>query len=58
VLSYTANFEDVLLERCFRDVEQGFFIDIGAHITRRMRLSLGGSMIEGGQGSILNQEME
>jgi FkbM family methyltransferase len=31
VLSYTANFEDVLLERCFRDVEQGFFIDIGAH---------------------------
>jgi FkbM family methyltransferase len=31
VLSYTANFEDVLLERCFRDVKQGFFIDIGAH---------------------------
>jgi FkbM family methyltransferase len=31
VLSYTANFEDVLLERCFRDVERGFFIDIGAH---------------------------
>jgi len=31
VISYTANFEDVLLERCFRNVEQGFFIDIGAH---------------------------
>lgn len=31
MLSYTGNFEDVLLERCFRDVEEGFFIDIGAH---------------------------
>ncbi len=31
MLSYTANFEDVLLERCFRDVKKGFYIDIGAH---------------------------
>jgi FkbM family methyltransferase len=31
MLSYTGNFEDVLLERCFREVDRGFYIDIGAH---------------------------
>jgi len=31
MISYTPNFEDVLLQRCFHDVENGFYIDIGAH---------------------------
>ena len=31
MLSYTRNFEDVLLRRCFGDVERGFYVDIGAH---------------------------
>ena len=31
MLSYTPNFEDVLLHRCFRNVERGFYVDIGAH---------------------------
>jgi FkbM family methyltransferase len=31
VLSYTPNFEDVLLHRCFRNVERGFYVDIGAN---------------------------
>lgn len=29
-VSYSQNFEDVLLWRCFRDVECGFYIDVGA----------------------------
>jgi FkbM family methyltransferase len=29
-ISYASNFEDVLLNRIFRDVDQGFYIDIGA----------------------------
>lgn len=29
-VSYSSNFEDVLLNRIFRDVEGGFYIDIGA----------------------------
>ena len=28
--SYAQNFEDVILKRCFREVEAGFYIDIGA----------------------------
>jgi FkbM family methyltransferase len=31
MLSYTPNLEDVLLRRCFRDIEAGFYVDIGAH---------------------------
>lgn len=31
IISYTGNFEDVLLNRCFRDVADGFYVDIGAH---------------------------
>jgi FkbM family methyltransferase len=31
LLSYTPNYEDVLLRRCFRNVERGFYVDIGAH---------------------------
>lgn len=31
MISYTENREDVLLHRCFKDVEGGFYIDIGAH---------------------------
>lgn len=31
MISYTENREDVLLERCFKDVAAGFYIDIGAH---------------------------
>ena len=31
MMSFTPNFEDVLLERCFRDVASGFYVDIGAH---------------------------
>ena len=27
---YSQNFEDVMLERCFSDVEDGFYIDVGA----------------------------
>src|SRR5262249_23216553 len=30
VISYTPNLEDVLLERCFKDVAAGFYVDIGA----------------------------
>ncbi len=30
VISYAQNFEDVLLDRCFRDVTDGFYIDVGA----------------------------
>jgi FkbM family methyltransferase len=30
VISYAQNFEDVLLDRCFRDVSDGFYIDVGA----------------------------
>lgn len=29
--SYASNFEDVLLNRCFRGVERGVYIDVGAH---------------------------
>ena len=29
-VSYAQNFEDVLLRRAFRDVRQGFYIDVGA----------------------------
>ena len=28
--SYAQNFEDVILERLFKEVEQGFYVDIGA----------------------------
>ena len=31
MVSYTPNFEDVLLQRCFRDVRNGFYVDVGAH---------------------------
>jgi FkbM family methyltransferase len=31
MMSYSPNFEDVLLERCFRDIPNGFYVDIGAH---------------------------
>ncbi|QBR70068.1 FkbM family methyltransferase [Beijerinckiaceae bacterium] len=31
MMSFTPNFEDVLLERCFRNVPVGFYVDIGAH---------------------------
>ena len=30
MISYTQNLEDVLLERCFRDLAEGFYVDIGA----------------------------
>lgn len=30
MVSYAQNFEDVILERLFHDVEQGFYVDIGA----------------------------
>jgi|SRR5271155_5707139 len=30
MISYAQNHEDVLLERCFRDQERGFYIDVGA----------------------------
>ncbi len=30
-ISYSQNFEDVLLNRIFKDQEKGFYIDIGAH---------------------------
>lgn len=30
MISYAQNFEDVILERIFRSVEQGFYVDIGA----------------------------
>jgi hypothetical protein len=29
-VSYAQNFEDVMLWRAFRDVEQGFYVDLGA----------------------------
>ncbi len=29
-ISYASNFEDVLLNRIFKDVADGFYIDIGA----------------------------
>ncbi|MFT8245298.1 FkbM family methyltransferase [Roseomonas sp. BN140053] len=29
-ISYAQNFEDVLLRRVFRDVEEGFYVDVGA----------------------------
>ena len=29
-ISYAPNYEDVLLERCFKDVDDGFYIDVGA----------------------------
>ena len=31
MISYAQNFEDVLLSRCFRDVTEGFYVDIGAY---------------------------
>lgn len=31
MITYTPNFEDILLWRCFRDVEGGFYVDVGAH---------------------------
>jgi FkbM family methyltransferase len=31
LISYSQNLEDVLLARVFSDVEQGFYIDVGAH---------------------------
>jgi FkbM family methyltransferase len=30
MISYAQNFEDVMLERVFKDVDQGFYIDVGA----------------------------
>ena len=30
-ISYSQNFEDVILNRVFRDKESGFYIDVGAH---------------------------
>jgi hypothetical protein len=30
MISYAHNFEDVLLDRCFRNVSNGFYIDVGA----------------------------
>lgn len=30
MISYAQNFEDVMLERVFRDVQNGFYIDVGA----------------------------
>ena len=30
MLTYAQNFEDVMLERLFREVEEGFYVDIGA----------------------------
>jgi FkbM family methyltransferase len=30
VISFAQNYEDVVLERCFRDVPAGFYIDVGA----------------------------
>lgn len=29
-LSYAQNFEDVMLHRAFRNVERGFYVDVGA----------------------------
>ena len=33
-VSYSQNFEDVFLRRCFHDVERGFWIDVGAWMPR------------------------
>ena len=30
MISYAQNYEDVVLERCFKDVPAGFYIDVGA----------------------------
>lgn len=30
MISYAQNFEDIILNRCFRDIEKGFYIDVGA----------------------------
>ena len=30
-VSYAQNFEDVILNRIFKDKESGFYIDVGAH---------------------------
>jgi len=30
MISYAQNFEDVILERIFKDKESGFYVDIGA----------------------------
>jgi FkbM family methyltransferase len=30
VISYAQNFEDVLLDRCFRNISNGFYVDVGA----------------------------
>jgi FkbM family methyltransferase len=31
MISYAQNFEDVVLDRVFRDTETGFYVDVGAH---------------------------
>jgi hypothetical protein len=30
MICYTRNFEDVLIQRAFADIEQGFYVDVGA----------------------------
>jgi hypothetical protein len=30
-ISYAQNYEDVMLWRCFKGLDDGFFIDVGAH---------------------------
>lgn len=31
-VSYTRNFEDVMIHRCLREVRQGFYVDVGAYL--------------------------
>lgn len=31
-ISYTRNFEDVMIHRCLRNVTQGFYVDVGAYL--------------------------
>ena len=30
MLTYAQNFEDVILERLFKEVDKGFYVDVGA----------------------------
>ena len=30
-ISYAQNFEDVILRRALKDIEKGFYVDVGAH---------------------------
>ena len=47
MISYSQNFEDVVLDRVFRDTDRGFYVDVGANDLSVLVTNTGGTTFAG-----------